>query len=63
MVGGGRRDWMLMEEARARVVVLCTGSSGAWVGDSLDVVRGVEMVVSYGRGCRMVVKGSCAWAC
>ena len=30
VVGGGRGDWMLMEEVGARVVVLSTGSLGAW---------------------------------
>ena len=29
-----------------------------WVGDSLAVVRGVEMVVDFLTGCGMVVNGS-----
>ena len=63
MVGGGRGYWMLMEEAGAWVVVLCTGRSGAQVGDSSVVVWGAETVVCWGRGCGMVVKGSGAWTC
>ena len=54
---------MLMEEAGALVVVLCTRSSSARVGDSSVVVGGAETVVGWGRGCRMVVKGLGAWAC
>ena len=63
MVGGGRGDWMMMEEARARVVVLCTGSSGAQVGANFAIVRGAGRVVVWGRGCGMVVKGLGAWTC
>ena len=44
-------------------MVLCTGSSGAWLGDNSVVVGGAEMVVGWGRGCGMVVKGSGPRAC
>ena len=54
---------MLMEEVEAWVVVLCIGSSGARVGVSPVVVEGAETVVSWGRGCGMMVKGSGARAC
>ena len=54
---------MLMEEVRARVVVQCIGSEGDRVGDSSVNVRGSKTVISCGRGCGMMVKGSSAWAC
>ena len=45
MIGEGRGDWMMIEKVGARLVVLCTGSSGTQVVDNLIVVRGAEMVV------------------
>ena len=63
MAGGGKGDWMMMEEAGARVVVLCTGSSGDRVGDSSAVVVGAKTVVGWGGGCGMVVKGLSARTC
>ena len=53
--GGGRRDWIIVKEVGARVMVLCNGSSGAWVGDNLAVVGGAETVAFWGKGCGMVV--------
>ena len=36
---------MMMEESRARVVVLCTGSLGAQVGDDNSTVVGGAAIV------------------
>ena len=46
VVGGGRRDWMIVEGVSARV------------GDSSTVDRGAEIVVNWGRVRGMMVEGS-----
>ena len=63
MVSRGSGDWMLIEEAGARVVVLCIGSPGARVGDNSVIVREAETVIGWGRRFGMVVKSSGARAC
>ena len=42
IIDGGKGDWMLMEEAGAKVVVLCTRSSSVRVGDNLVVMGGIR---------------------